>query len=563
MSDQVHRLPRGGVVDRAQPVRFTFDGQEFGGYVGDTLASALLANGVHMVARSFKYHRPRGIVGAGSEDPAALVQVGEDTATTLPNIRATELEIYDGLEVFSQNCWPSLGFDIGEANDLASQFLPAGFYYKTFMGPPANWMFFEPFIRKAAGLGVSPSAPDPDRYEVINRHCDVLVIGGGPAGIMAARAAGESGSRVILVEETAVLGGQLLSCDPEETRIDGAAPARFVERMTQTLEGMDDVEVLPRTCAFGYYIDNYVMLHESVQDHVAPTGRSPFLPRQRTWRVRAKEVVLATGAIERPLVFHQNDRPGIMLASAARTYLNRYGVEAGRRAVVFTSSDSAWTTAFDLEKHGVDVTIVDTRTQPPSDLRAEAQNHGLTVRTGATIVGTRGGKRVRAVTIRSLDGDGGVTGPSETIDCDLVCTSGGWSPNVALFSQSRGKLRWDDEIVGFRPATSWQAERSAGAANGTYDLEDCLAEGARAGADAAGAAGYERRMPKLPDVVEHGVVGSTCEARFELPSGLAEGKTRAFIDLQNDVTAKDLHIAVFDGFISLTHGDMQIFRGHV
>ncbi|MEL7544025.1 MAG: 2Fe-2S iron-sulfur cluster-binding protein, partial [Pseudomonadota bacterium] len=561
MGEQQYRLPRGGQIDRAQPVTFSFDGTTYSGFVGDTLASALLANGVHMVGRSFKYHRPRGIVGAGSEDPAALVQVYDDPATTVPNTRATELEIFEGLAVTSQNCWPSLKYDVGAVNDLASRFFSAGFYYKTFMGPPFNWMFFEPFIRKAAGLGESPEKKDPDRYETLNRHCDVLVVGAGPAGLMAARAAGASGARVILVEETAALGGQLLSADADDTTLDGKAPAAWVAEIEAELADMPEVTVLKRTCAFGYYSDNFVMLHETVQDHLPVQSRSPYLPRQRTWRVRAQQVVLATGAIERPLVFHQNDRPGIMLASAVQTYLNRYGVEAGRRAVVFTSSDSAYQTAFDLEKHGVDVTIIDTRSTPPSPLRVAAQDHGLRVMTGATITGTTGSQRVNRICVRALDDNGDVTGPTEKIDCDLIATCGGWSPNVALFSQSRGKLRWDEELVGFRPAMSWQRERSAGAADGVFPLQDCLAGGAAAGAAAASDAGFTEGEVKTPDVIEPAYLSYTTEARWEMPSGLDEGKTRAFIDLQNDVTAKDLHLAVREGFCSVEHAKRYTTTG--
>lgn len=561
MSEQPNRLARGGVVDRTRPINFSFDGTYYQGYAGDTLASALIANGVHMVARSFKYHRPRGIVGAGSEDPAALVQVGDNPAETLPNTRATELEIFEGLKVFSQNCWPSLKFDVGAMNDAVARFLPAGFYYKTFMGPLGNWMMFEPHIRNAAGLGVSPKGDDPDRYEQTNRHCDVLVIGAGPAGLMAAKTAAASGARVILAEETPELGGQLLSLDGEDTSIDGVAPAEWVLRLEAELAATPEVTILKRTCAFGYYIDNFVMLHQALQDHLPPAQRDARLPRERTWRVRAAQVVLATGAIERPLVFHQNDRPGIMLASAVGTYLNRYGVEAGKRAIVFTSCDSAWQTAFDLEKHGVDVTVIDTRSAPPAALMNEAEAHGLTVRTGATIVGTSGGKRVNKVCVRALDTAGGVSGPIDKIDCDLIATSGGWSPNVALFSQSRGKLKYDQEMVGFRPAMSWQAERSAGAANGEMSLEGCLREGATAGSEAAAASGFDADMPALPVVAEPGFRSYAVEARWELPSGRSEGATRAFVDLQNDVTAKDLHIAVREGYRSVEHAKRYTTTG--
>ena len=294
---QPYRMAKGGRIDRSRTVGFSFGGWPFHGHPGDTLASALLANGQHMVARSFKYHRPRGILGAGSEDPAALVQIGDEAGRTDPNTRATEQEIYDGLVARSQNCWPTLKYDIGALNDLIAPFVPAGFYYKTFMGPPASWMWFEPFIRAAAGLGHAPAGPDPDRYEAVNRHCDVLVVGGGPAGLMAALAAARAGARVILAEETAELGGTLLSRDPDLLALDEATAADWVERVRAELAAMDDVTLLTRTTAFGYYSHNFLGLWERVTDHLGEAERPRRLPRQRLWRVRAKQVVLATGAV--------------------------------------------------------------------------------------------------------------------------------------------------------------------------------------------------------------------------------------------------------------------------
>ena len=563
MSEQPFRTQSGGLIKRTRPVSFSFDGRTYQGLEGDTLASALLANGVHMVGRSFKYHRPRGIFGAGAEDPAGLVQVGKDPATTDPNTRATELEIYEGLETFAQNCWPSREFDLGTLNDLFARFLPAGFYYKTFMGPPGSWMSFEPFVRKAAGLGLSPTEPDPDHYEHTNRHCDVLVIGGGPAGIMAALSAARSGARVILAEETPRLGGRLHSLAPNVHQLDGEVAGNWVRDMEAELAANDDVMVLTRTCGFGYFADNFVGLIETLQDHVPRGDRNPRLPRQRLWRIRAQRVVLATGALERPLVFHGNDRPGVMLASAVQTYLHRYGVKSGEHAVVFTNNSSAWEVAFDILRAGITVkAIIDTRAEPEAALIRAAAERGIMVMSSSTIVATDGRKRVRTAVVRTLTETGGVTGEEARIDCDLIAVSGGWSPNIALFSQSRGKLRYDDELVGFRPAQSWQAERSAGAANGAYGLEDCFKEGAQAGITAAEAAGHVGAATATPQVTSPDYdVNYHASATWELPSGLSADKTRAFVDLQNDVTAKDLHLAVREGYRSVEHAKRYTTTG--
>ncbi|MBX2805399.1 MAG: (2Fe-2S)-binding protein, partial [Hyphomicrobiales bacterium] len=310
-SDQPFRLARGGRIDRTKPVRFSFNGRNYTGFAGDTLASALLSNGVHIVARSFKYHRPRGIFGAGAEEPAGLVQIGRDAARTDPNMRATEVEIYEGLEAFPQNCWPSLNCDAGAVNDAFSRFLPPGFYYKTFMGPPGNWMAFERFIRCAAGLGRAPDAADPDRYESANRHCEVLVVGSGPAGLTAAVTAARSGARVILAEETPELGGALLSASNEQFAIDQKAPSEWIADITAELASYPEVMILRRAAPVGYYGDNLVVFNQQLQDHLSTDDRDPRAPRQRLWRIRAGQVVLATGAIERPLIFDGNDRPGV------------------------------------------------------------------------------------------------------------------------------------------------------------------------------------------------------------------------------------------------------------
>jgi sarcosine oxidase subunit alpha len=544
MSKQPYRLPSGGLIDRARTLRFSFGGRSFAGHPGDTLASALLANGEHMVARSFKYHRPRGILGAGSEDPAALVQLGRDAGRTDPNTRVTEQDLFEGLAARPQNCWPTLSFDVGAFADAVSPFLPAGFYYKTFKGWP-GWMRFEPFIRRSAGLGRAPTASDPDRYEAVNRHADVLVVGGGPAGLMAALAAGRAGARVVLAEETAALGGTLLSRSPEVLSLDDKPAAEWVAGVRAELEATREVTVLTRTTAFGYYSHNFVGLWERVSDHLPERDRPGKLPRQRLWRVRAKEVVLAAGSIERPLVFHENDRPGIMLAGAVRTYMHRYGVLPGRRVVAFTNNDSGWEAALDIARMGGEVAaVVDLRSDVAPAHLAEATRRGIGIYGNATIVATEGRHRVSGVEVMPLKAGGGVGARSVAIACDLLAVAGGWAPNVALFSQSRGLLRYDPGIEAFRPGKSWQHERSAGAANGNFAMEECFLEGARAGAEAARAAGFDASPPPIPRIVGGQTGQGPIRVIPELPSNRPKHKLRAWIDLQDDVTTKDLRLAV-------------------
>jgi sarcosine oxidase subunit alpha len=542
---QAQRLDAGGRIDRRRPIGFMFDGADYEGYAGDTLASALLANDVHLVGRSFKYHRPRGIVAAGVEEPNALVQLGSGEHTE-PNVRATLVELFESLAATSQNRWPSLELDLLALNNALAPLLPAGFYYKTFMWPQRWWQsVYERLIRRAAGLGKAPSEPDPDRYEHMHAHCDVLVVGAGPAGLMAALAAGRSGARVILADEQTEPGGALLS-----ERIDHPGAA-WLDTIAPELAACAEVRVLMRTTAFGYYDHNYLGLLERVSDHLPPRAATE-LPRQRLWKVRARQVVLATGAIERPLVFAQNDRPGIMLAGAARTYVNRYAVKPGRRAAVLTNNDSAYRTALDLLGAGVGVTVVDLRAQIEGGPPAEARAAGVEVRAGYAITGTRGHRRVASVRIQKLNDAGtGVEGAAETIPCDLVAVSGGWNPAIHLQSQSRATPRYDEERAIFLPGAPRQAERSAGACNGAFRLRACLEEGARAGCAAAAAAGFAAQAPELPEL------DSPEEAPprtvWLVPSGRPVGRSKMFVDLQNDVTAGDIHLALGEGYRSIEH----------
>jgi len=557
---QPFRLPAGGIVDRSRPLRFTFDGMAYTGFAGDTLASALLANGVHLVARSFKYHRPRGIISAGVEEPNALVQLGEG-ARSEPNVRATTLDLYDGLVASSQNRWPSLRIDAGIVNDVLSRLLPAGFYYKTFMWPPTPraWLRYERWIRRVAGMGRAASAPDPDEYEHRYAYSDVLVIGGGPAGLAAARAAMHAGVRVLLCDERPVLGGSLaddgatIDGAPAHVAVDGAPVDTWIEATVRELEAHTEVSLLRRTTAFGYYDANLVGLVERSDEAAAaeagsdaPTGTHG--PRQRLWKVRTKAVVLASGAIERGIVYANNDLPGTLLAGAARTYVNRYAVRPGKRAVVFTNNDSAYACALDLHRVGVDIAaIVDARAdaQLNGTLPKRARDAGLPLLTGQVIASAKGRQRVSAVDVVPVDG-----GASHGFACDLVCVSGGWNPAVHLFSQARGKLRYDDALASFVPDTSPLSIAAAGAAAGHVDLDDVLADGHAAGLAAAQHAGVNRQA-------DHAVPRSAPVAHGPLsPLWAVPAPTRGtkrFVDLQNDVAVADIALAAREGYQSVEH----------
>jgi sarcosine oxidase subunit alpha len=552
MSRQSFRLADGGRLDRSKPLSFTFDGASYTGYAGDTLASALLANGVSLVGRSFKYHRPRGLFGAGAEEPNAIIQL-EQGPDTIPNLRATQVELYDGLTAASVNAWPGLDWDIGEINSLFSRILPAGFYYKTFMWPASFWMKYEEVIRRAAGLGRCPEHPDPDTYDKMHAHCDVLVVGGGPAGLMAAVTAGRAGARVILADEQNELGGALLS---SRDSVDGRPGPDWAADIVAELEAMEDVTLLPRTHAAGYYEHNFLTLLERKTDHLHPVERRERVgPRQRLWMVRAAQVVLATGAIERPLVFADNDRPGIMLASAARTYVNRYGVKPGKRAVVFTNNDSAYAAAMDLADSGVTVAaIVDLRTDPAGARVAEARAKGMTVLTGRAVIGTEGRKRVKEVEVMALSADGATAaGQHRRFACDLVLVSGGWNPAVHLFSHAGGKLRFDPDRAQFLPGATPLACRAAGSANGDISLADCLGNGQAAGAEAAAATGHRKpgRLPNVPETEddEEGPLRHV----WLVPGRQPASRVKQFVDLQHDVTAADVHLAAREGYESVEH----------
>ena len=542
---QPFRLPEGGIIDRTRALRFAFDGAQHDGYAGDTLASALLANGVHLVGRSFKYHRPRGIFSAGAEEPNALVQISPASgARTEPNVRATMQELYDGLSAASQNRWPSVRFDVGAINNVMSGLMPAGFYYKTFMWPPTPkwWLKYEHVIRHAAGMGRAALAPDPDHYEHQYAHCDVLVVGGGVTGLAAAHTAAKAGARVILCDESAAWGGGV---GDTGAMIDDRPIERWVADTARDLARFDDVTLLLRTTAFGYYDGNLVGAIERVTDHLSePLAHTP---RQRLWKIRAKSVVLASGAIERGIAYANNDLPGTMLASAARTYVRRYGVRPATRAIVFTNNDSAYLAALDLHDAGVAVAaVIDARpaSQLTRGLHQRARASGLAIRPGSAIIGARGARRVGSVDVASLAG-----GSSTRIDCDLVCVSGGWNPAVHLFSQARGKLRYDERLATFVPDVSPLPILPAGAANGCFDPTAAVMEGRAAGAAASSGA---RMMPpphRSPRINHVDV--AALQPLWAVPATRRTAKR--FVDLQNDVTVDDIALAAREGYVSVEH----------
>ena len=545
---QRFRLAKGGRINRQRPLGFTFNGNRYQGYEGDTVASALLANGVRLVGRSFKYHRPRGIVGSGGEEPNALLQVGNGARST-PNLRATEVELYEGLQASSVNAWPSVNHDINGIVGRFSRFLPPGFYYKTFMWPKSMWGKYEYFIRKVAGLGVSPKEPDPDEYDRINAHCDVLVVGGGPAGLAAALEAGRSGARVMLADEQSELGGSLLGC---RELIDGAPAIDWVEATAKELATMEEVLLLSRSSVYGYYDHNFLTILQKITDHLpSHSGRGP---RERVWRVRAKQVIIASGAIERPLVFPDNDRPGVMLASAVSTYLNRYAVAPGAAALVFTNNDSAYQTALDLADAGVPVTgVVDVRPNPKGPLPTKVRERGIEVIGGHTIVDLSGKKRVKSVEIMGIDATGDrVEGRGRKLRCDLVAVSGGWNPTVHLHGQSGGKVRFDADKACFVPAEAVQEEQSAGSFNGSFALGECIGEGFAAGAEAAWAVGcgdgkVSTKIPTTSDGDQEPI-----RAMWVAPSRYPVTREhKQFVDLQEDVTAGDIVLAALEGYDSV------------
>ncbi|MGM0982052.1 MAG: sarcosine oxidase subunit alpha family protein [Pseudomonadota bacterium] len=551
---QPNRLGQGGRIERSRKLSFTFNGTRYQGHAGDTLASALLANGVEIVNRSFKYSRPRGIVAAGAEEPNAVVQLGSTESGQVPNVRATQQALFEGLEARSTNGWPNVQRDMMSlVGKLGGKFMPPGFYYKTFMAPASLWMTYEKYIRKSAGLGRSPMENDPDIYDHLHQHCEVLVIGAGPAGLAAALAAARSGARVILVDEQEEMGGSLL--DARE-RLDGKPAIQWVDQTLKTLAGMDNVTLLPRTTANGYHDHHFVTLHERRTEHLGETaaplnGRRQV--RSRMHRVRAGRVVLATGTHERPLVYANNDVPGNMVAGAVSTYIRRYGVVPGRRLVLSTSNDHAYRAALDWLESGREVVaIADARANPDGELVKQARAQGIRIITGSAVIEAKGEMRVSGARVAKVDLDGfRVVGKAETLECDTIASSGGYSPVIHLASHTGARPTWRDDLLAFVP-TLVKGVSAAGGAKGVFATAEVLADGEAAGRLAAGEAGFEAVAVSLPKVAARrdGAACALYQVPHEKPTLRAP---KQFVDLQNDVTAAGIELATREGFESIEH----------
>ena len=543
--EQEFRLKKEGLINRNKLIKFKFNGKNYSGYEGDTLASALLANGIHLIGRSFKYHRPRGFFGAGVDEPNAKLQV-KINGYSEPNINATEIELVEGLSASSQNCWPSVNFDIGAINNFLNKLFPAGFYYKTFMWPKSFWYrVYEPFIRKAAGLGVASLEKDNERYDHKYEYCDLLVTGSGPAGLSSAYAAAKNGAKVILAEDKPRFGGSLLT---DNVTIDNLSGKEWANKIISELKAMPNVIVKNRSQVFGYYDHNMMVMFEKTGDHLEK--KSKFTPRQRLWYIRAKEVLLSTGSIERPIVFGNNDTPGVFLSAAAKEYMKVYGVLIGKKPVIFTNNDSAYETAIEFKKNGVNPIILDTREDKNSELIDEARNLDIDIKFSYAVINANGYKKVKSATIGKLNKNKDSFENIETINCDCICVSGFWTPTVHLASQSGNKLKFSEKIDAFIPDKSKQKEHSIGASNGSFTLKETIESGFKLGSEVS------KNITKKDEQVQ---IPKSNEPKYSSHdkfwcSPLPKGKNyKRFVDFQNDVAVSDIEVALREGYRSIEH----------
>ena len=542
---QSYRLSNEGLLNRNKEISFKFNGKKYTGYEGDTLASALLANGVHLVGRSFKYHRPRGFFGAGVDEPNAKLQI-QLNGHSEPNVNATEFELVEGIEAKSQNCWPSVEFDVGAINNFLNKFFPAGFYYKTFMWPKSFWYkIYEPFIRKAAGLGVASTEKDKERYEHKYEYCDLLVAGSGPAGLSSAYAAAKNGAKVILAEDKPRFGGSLLT---DEVTIDNLSGKAWTDKIITELKEMPNVIVKNRSQVFGYYDHNMTVMFERTGDHLE--NKPKYTPRQRLWYIRAKEVLLSTGSIERPIVFGNNDTPGIFLSAAAKEYIKVYGVLVGKKPLIFTNNDSAYETALEFKKQGIDPIILDTREEHSSELIDAAKSQNIQIKFSHAVIAANGYRKVKSAQIGRLNKEKTEFENSETIECDCICVSGFWTPTVHLASQSGNKLKFDDRIDAFVPNKSKQNETSVGSSKGTFTLKETLNDGFKSGFDLSKKITNNNNPSSIPNSNE---TKKNPHDKFWC-SPLPKNKNfKRFVDFQNDVAVSDIEVALREGYRSIEH----------
>jgi len=536
-------------IEKNKVINFYFDGKKYQGYEGDTLASALLANNIHLVGRSFKYHRPRGIVSAGSEEPNGIVQL-ETKEYTEPNRRVTEIQLYEGLKAFSQNNWPNINFDFGAINDLLSPFFPAGFYYKTFMWPPKFWKTYEFFIRHAAGLGKSPKKDDPHKYEHFHYHCDLLVVGSGVSGLYTAEIAARNNLKVLLIEQENEIGGEILTTLGENTKINNTLINEWKNNVINNLKNFSNVKIVSNTTCFAYFHYNLLLAIQDIEPEKGLTKTHEI--RQRIWKIRSKKVVLATGAIERPIIFNNNDRPGIMLSNSARKYLNKFGVSVGKNLVFFTNNDSAYETAIDYFQRGVNIqAIVDVRSETNGHFPKKAKELGITILNGYEISNTTGRLRVKEVKLKKLSSNyRDENNSSITIKCDTICVSGGWTPTVHLFTQSKGKLKYRNFDGSFIPEEAFQNTLCVGSCNGDYSLHKILEL-------------LPKKVNNFLNISENNSSVNENYKTIEVLNGDHQNiwitskekisKTKMFVDFQNDVTAKDIKLALKEGFQSIEH----------
>ena len=546
------RVENIGRIARDKILHFTFNGKKYVGFQGDTLASALLANGIHLIARSIKYHRPRGFIGSGVEDPNGLVKIGSGSKA-LPNHFATQIELYEGLEAESVNCWPSVNFDFGALQGKLSRFMVPGFYYKTFMWPSWLWPIYEKLLRNRAGYGVVPSLPDVDRYEKRNIHCEFLIIGGGPAGITAALAAGRSGLRVILVDEQNELGGTLLN---DRVQIDSKYAHTWLNESINELNKMPEVKILSRSTAFGNYEHQYIGVLERIPEH--HLKNSINLPRERIWKIRAAKTFIATGAIERSLVFVGNDVPGVMLSSAVESFIFRYGVSLGENVAFVTNNDSIYNLCEDLNKLGINVpAIIDFRSNINEALIEKVTKIGIDVYPGWQIEKVIGNKRINQIEISELenvDKEASKKHKIKKINCDILAMSGGWDTNLHLYSQIGNKINYDANLKCFVPYEEFKNQHMIGSCSGLTGTQDCLNQGFQTVLESLKDFGIDISSKKFkvqidPYLYDQSTISNMIESVLKKSSM----KRKQFVDFQLDVTSRDIDVSLDEGFESIQH----------